>query len=301
MTPRDAIIGVLVVLLWGGAFVWVEIGLHEFPPIFAASLRFTFSSLPFLFFVSRDGVPWRWIVTIGLTFVLMFVAMYVGMRMGVPAGLTSVVLQAQVLFTVLLAPLLLNDHAGPWKIAGVILGIGGIALIGFNQPTGESFTALLLVVVAAFFYGLISIWMKMAKVRNLSGLIVWVSLVPPLPLLLLSLLFEEGQLDAVINVTLPGALSVLYTSVLGTVVPFILWGRLLARYSAHIVAPFALLIPVIGMTSAVFFLGERFSATTIYASLLIVGGLSVIIWGEALYARYVKVADVAPLNVEEAP
>lgn len=300
MTPRDALLGISVALMWGAAFVWVEIGLEEFPPIFAAALRFTFSSLPFLFFVSRDGVPWRWIVTIGMSFVFMFVAMYVGMRMGVPAGLTSIVLQAQVLFTVLLAPLMLNDRADRWKLGGVMLGIAGIVLIGLNQPAGESVVGLILVVVAAFFYGLISIWMKMARVKNLAGLIVWVSLIPPLPLLALSFAFEQGQLEALVNVSLPAALSVLYTSAIGTVIPFILWGRLLSRYSAHLVAPFALLIPLIGMASAALFLGERFPPSTFYATILILGGLSVILWGRRIYERWSRAESTVERPLEEA-
>lgn len=284
MKLTDALIGVLVATMWGSAFFIIEIGLREFPPIFNASLRFFVASVPFVFFVKRGDIPWKWILIIGTTFVLMFSTMYVGMRLGMPAGLTSLVLQSQVLFTVILAAIILRDKPKIWQKIGVAIGIVGIGMIAFGMTSVDSLAALFLVIIAALFYGLISIWLKMAGKHSMLNLIVWVSLIPPLPLLALSLIFEQGQWDSILNISGVGAFSVFYTSIIGTVLPFALWGMLLKKYSPHIVSPFALLVPVVGMVTSAMFLNEEFTLIEIYASILIIMGLIVALMGERLFA-----------------
>lgn len=277
MRFRDSILAVLVALMWGSAFVIIELGLREFPPIFNAALRFACASIPFIFFIRRDGIEWRWIAAIGASFVCMFSLMYVGMKMGTPAGLTSLVLQSQVLFAILLSALVLRDFPNGWQMAGLILGLAGIALIAFGMGDLSKLAALGLVIASAFFYGSISVLMKLAGRVNMLSLIVWVSLIPPIPLLGLSILLETGQMQALVNMSRTGLTSVLYTAIFGTVIPFALWGKLLRSYPTHIVAPFALLVPVFGMLMASVFLGESFGKERLFASGLILAGLVTIV------------------------
>lgn len=282
MKIMDILLATLVALLWGSAFVVIELGLKEIPPLFNAALRFLVASLPFVFFIGRNAIPWRWIIAIGAAFVCMFSLMYVGMKIGMPAGLTSLVLQAQVLFAVVLAAIVFRDIPGLMNGIGLMLGISGIAIIAGTMTDSGTMTALALVVGAAFFYGLISVLMKLAGGVNMLSLIVWASLIPPLPLFALSLALETGQLNAATNISTMGLFSIFYTAVFGTVIPFAIWGRLLRAYSTQTVAPFALLVPVFGMLLAALVLGESFGETRLYAAALILFGLALIISGKRI-------------------
>lgn len=281
MKIKDSAQAVLVALMWGSAFIVIELGLKELPPIFNASLRFFAAAFPLVFFLPRPQVKFRWVAAIGATFVCMFTLMYVGMKLGMPAGLTSLVLQAQALFASLMAVFVFKDWPTNWQKLGIALGFFGIAMVAKDMSVG-SVLPLALVVGASFFYGLISILMKKAGPANMVSLIVWVSVIPPLPLLGLSLLMESGQWDALTHLSLIGISAILYPALFGTVLAFALWGRLLRVHSAHAVTPFALLVPVFGMALSALTLGETFSLTKLMASSLIMLGLVLMSMGARL-------------------
>jgi O-acetylserine/cysteine efflux transporter len=106
---------------------------------------------------------------------------------------------------------------------------------------------------------------------------VWVSTVPVLPLLGLSLLLEGPgrDADALRALDWQGAGTVVYVAWVTTVFGFGAWGWLLRRHPASTVAPFSLLVPVFGMSSAALFLGEGISPLRWCAAALLVGGVAV--------------------------
>lgn len=107
---------------------------------------------------------------------------------------------------------------------------------------------------------------------------VWVSLVPPLPLFALSLLFEgpSADLAALRSLDLSGLGTLLYVGWVTTLFGFGVWGMLLRQYDASTVAPFSLLVPVFGMTSAALLLGEGITLLDGVAAALLIGGVTVV-------------------------
>ena len=115
-------------------------------------------------------------------------------------------------------------------------------------------------------------------------LIIWMSIIPPIPLFLISLVFETGHADAVSNISWTGAGSILYTGLISTVIAFAVWGRLFRDYSPNVVAPFSLLVPIFGIVSSFFVLDEKFTNIELIASSIVFGGLSLIVFGSKLAA-----------------
>ena len=72
---------------------------------------------------------------------------------------------------------------------------------------------------------------------------------------------------------LPGLLAVAYIAVLATVLGSGIWTALMRRHPAGVVAPWSLLVPVVGMGLAALVLGERPSAVELVAAVVIVGGV----------------------------
>ncbi len=105
---------------------------------------------------------------------------------------------------------------------------------------------------------------------------VWVSAVPVLPLLGLSLLFEGPDRDAEALAALDwsGVGIILFVAWVSTVFGFGTLGFLLRQYPASSVAPFTLLVPVFGMSSAALVLGEDVSPLRWCAAALLVGGVA---------------------------
>ena len=95
--------------------------------------------------------------------------------------------------------------------------------------------------------------------------------IPPLPLLGLSLLTERGQ---AVELGAAGVLALLYVVVLSTLFGFGVWAWLLGKHAASTVAPFTLLVPVVGIATAWLTLGETPSAAELTGAAVVLGGLA---------------------------
>ncbi|MBL8708820.1 MAG: EamA family transporter [Rhodospirillaceae bacterium] len=280
MKPAHVALALLVAALWGANFVAIKFGLGSFPPFLLSALRFAAVIVPVIFFVGRPCVGWGWIFGIGLVFgVVKFGLLFLGMDLGMPAGLSSLVLQAQAPFTVLFAVLLLGERLRPLQLAGIALAAGGLVLIGAERAQSTSLIGLLLVIAAAGAWGYANILMKQARAPNMLNLVVWISVVPPLPMAIASLLFEgpDRVMATLTGLAWPGILSVLYIAWASTIVGFSLWVYLLRLYSASIVAPFSLLVPVFGIATSALVLGEKLSGLEIVAGILTLVGLLLVV------------------------
>ena len=138
MKLRDVFIALITVLILGTSFVAVKLGVREIPPLLLTSLRFFFAAVPAIFFIKRPEVPIRFMVSFGLTMgAVQFALLYTAIKLGMPAGLSSVILQMQVFFTVLLAYICFGEKPLPLEIAGGLVALVGVALIGVENGAVE--------------------------------------------------------------------------------------------------------------------------------------------------------------------
>ena len=279
MRASHILLAVAVAAVWGFNFVAIKVGLRDFPPLLFSCLRFALAALPILVLGWAKGppVPWRFVIGIGVMLgVVKFPLLFLGMDVGMPAGLASLVLQAQAFFTAIFAALMLRDRPGPRQIAGMVVAFAGVGLIALEMPAGDSLLGLALTLAAAAAWGVSNIVMKQAKAPDLFSLIVWVSLIPPLPLLAMSLALEgpERIVYAFTSLTVVGVGSLVYIAVGATLFGFAAWGFLMRHYPASLVAPFSLLVPIFGMNSSALLLGETFTAVKLAGGLLVFAGLA---------------------------
>lgn len=283
MRPRHVLLATLIAAIWGFNFVVIEVGLDSFPPLLFAALRFVAAALPAVLFVRRPPVSWGWLLLIGLLLgVGQFGLLFIGMHQGMPAGLSSLVLQTQALFTILFAGLLLRERPGRTQAAGMMVAFGGVTIIGVDFGQGSPVLAFVLCVLGASMWGLANVAirrMNQATEQPIDALafMVWMSLVPPLPLFALSMIFEGpgAGLRALRDMSLTGAGALAYIAYLSTLVGFGLWGWLMRRYEAGTVAMYSLLVPPFGIASAAVVLDERISGLRLLAAALIIGGVAI--------------------------
>lgn len=258
-------------------FTVVEIGLGHFPPLLFSALRFLLAALPAVFFVGRPKVAWKWIVAVGLVLgVAKFGLLFVGMDAGMPAGLSSLVLQIQSVFTAVIAFAVLGERPTRVRLLGMAVALAGIGVAAADEGASGSLGAFALVVGAAVCWGASNVLTRRASPPDALNFMVWVSTVPVLPLLALSVLTEgpSRDLTALRGLDWQGVGTVGYVAWVTTLFGFGAWGLLLRRYPASTVAPFSLLVPVFGVTSAALFLGEPVSGLRWCAAALLVGGVA---------------------------
>jgi O-acetylserine/cysteine efflux transporter len=213
--------------------------------------------------------------------------LFTAIHLGMPAGLASLVLQMQTFFTIGLAVLLLGERPRRTQLAGAAIALGGIVLIGVEKSAGAGFWPLLMTVCGAAGWAVSNIIVKRAGKVDMLSFVVWSSLAPPIPLYLLSLLFEgPGAVPlALSQITYVGIGSLLFVGWVSTDFGYGAWSALLGRYPASIVAPFTLLVPVVGLTSGQMILGEAMSGLDWAGSALVFLGLVVNVFGPRLFAR----------------
>jgi O-acetylserine/cysteine efflux transporter len=278
MRPAHIALAVLVAAVWGVNFVVIEIGLDHFPPLLFSALRFLAAALPAVFFVRRPPIACRWIIAVGLVLgVAKFGLLFTGMHLGMQAGLSSLVLQIQAVFTTVVAALVLGERPGHARVAGMGVALAGIAVAAVDEGASGPLLGFVLCVAAAAFWGASNVITRIAAPPDALAFMVWVSLVPVLPLLALSLLLEgpDADLEALRSIDWSAAGTIVYVAWATTVFGFGAWGFLLRTYPASSVAPFSLLVPVFGMSSAALLLGEGISLLRWCAAGLLVGGIAV--------------------------
>ncbi|MGW1812866.1 EamA family transporter [Streptomyces sp. NPDC002125] len=277
MRPLHIALAALVAAVWGVNFVVIELGLAHFPPLLFSALRFLVAALPAVLLVGRPTVAWKWIISVGLVLgVAKFGLLFIGMDRGMPAGLSSLVLQVQAVFTALFAALALGERPGRTRVLGMAVALAGIGVAAVDEGAGGPVLAFVLVVAAAACWGVSNVLTRRAAPPDSLNFMVWVSTVPVLPLLGLSLLFEgwERDAEALSSLDWSGVGIIVYVAWITTVFGFGAWGFLLRHHPASSVAPFTLLVPVFGMSSAALLLGESISPLRWCAAALLVGGVA---------------------------
>lgn len=282
---RFLLLALLVTFIWGVNFVVIELSVRGAPPLLVAALRFALAALPAVFFVPRPKVNWRILVGYGLTVgVIQFGLLYLAVQLGLSAGLASLLMQTQAFFTALLSALILRERLLANQIIGMLLAFSGMALIGLTGSHHASLVGLALVLVAALGWAASNLIVRAAGREGGFALVVWSSLIPPIPLALLAGL--SSGWEAVWHTLTASApvfwLAVAFMGYLNTVFGFGVWSLLIGRFGAVHIAPLSLTVPVFGFLASVLVLHEPFGPEKALAALLIFVGLALHVFGGRL-------------------
>lgn len=281
---------IAVVLIWGLNFVVMKLGLQDLSPMLLGALRFSAASLPFLLFVRPPrGLPWRFTLGYGLAQgVGQFGLLFLGLRLGMTASMASVVMQIQVFFTLLAAPWL-KESVRPTQWLGLAVSMAGLLLIATSHGEGPGQMTLIGFVLTT---GASAMWAASNVIARRASqsyvyepfpFIVWSGAVAIVPFFALAIWLDgaatvTGQLR---TLNLAGLGAVLYLALLATLLAYSLWTRLLQRHPAGEVAPFALMVPVVGLWAGVVLLGEQPTAVQWLGTAVVLTGLVVNQWRAA--------------------
>ncbi|SRR5579883_23531 len=268
----------LVIFAWGFNFIFVKLGLTEISPLLLCALRFLIACFPAILFIKPPAAPFRLVIYYGLLmFGLQFSLLFIGMKVGMTPGLTSILMQMQVFFSILIAVFFLGELPTFWQIMGALVSFSGIGLVALHlDHQSANLPGFLLIMAAGIAWGIGNVVTKKMGRINIMALVVWGSLVAFFPLLIASLIFEgkANLIHTLHHITWVGAGSVLYIVYISTWVGYGLWNYLISRHNVAIVAPFTLLVPVVAMLSSALICHESLPAWKLLAALLVMSGLS---------------------------
>jgi O-acetylserine/cysteine efflux transporter len=278
VTRRDSLLAALVATIWGFNFVVIGWGMHDVPPLLFAAIRFTVVVFPAVLVVRRPDAPWRVVLAVGGFMSLgQFGLLYVSMAAGMPPGLAALVLQAQVILTVVLAAGLLREVPTPGQVVGVAVGAAGLAVVAVGRGGHVPLVALVLCLLAALSWAVGNVVARASGVRAGLSMTVWSAIVVPVPLVALSLLVDGPSAvgDALAAFSWQAAVSTAYTAGLASLVGYSVFNSLLGRNQASSVVPWVLLAPVVAMASAWLLLDQQPNLAEASGGLLLLVGVLV--------------------------
>jgi O-acetylserine/cysteine efflux transporter len=276
VSTRDSLLAALVATIWGINFVVIDWGMAGVPPLLFAAIRFSAVVVPAIFFIARPDAPWRSILAVGALMSLgQFGFLYVAMAAGMPPGLAALVLQAQVVFTIVIAAGVLKEVPTRAQAAGVTLGVAGLVIVGLGRGGEVSLAALGLCLLGALSWGIGNVVARAARVPGGLSLTVWSAVVVPVPLVALSLVLDGpgAVATALTGFSWQAAVSTLYTAGLASLVGYGIFNSLLARWPSSAVVPWVLLAPVVAMGSAWLILGQRPNGAELAGGALLLVGV----------------------------
>jgi O-acetylserine/cysteine efflux transporter len=273
-------LAILGMAIWGFNFVAISVVLKELPPFLFTGIRFAATFFPFIFFVRKPAVSWWQIFFIGLTLMtLQFALMFKGIEMGVGGGVASTVVQCQAFFTLLIGAVILREKPASREIAGLLIAVVGIVTIALTMNMA-SVGGILVLIVSSFFWATGSILLKRVGNVDMLALVIYASLVPPIPMFAMSYIFEgpERIVATLYTVSINSFVALAYMVLASTLLAYTIWGYLIKTYEAKQVAPFGLLVPIFGVFSGWLLMGEQFGPQRLTGTALVFTGLLVINW-----------------------
>ncbi|MFM2423279.1 MAG: hypothetical protein RL291_1809 [Pseudomonadota bacterium] len=282
LSTRHIALALIVAVLWGLNFIVMKYIVTELPPLGVTGLRFLLAAVPFVFFVPWPNASAQGVIGFGILFgVVKFGLLFTAFKAGMPAGLAALVLQTQALFTILLALVFLGERPRLIQWLGLAVAMVGAAIIIGGKFGDTAFLPVLLTFAAALAWAGANIFLKRESGFDPLGFAVWSSLPAGLVMVALSVLVEGPStlLSATMNLSLTGWGALAYLVYVISIVTGALWAFLMGRYAAASIAPFALLVPVVGILASWVVYGETLASATIFGGALIFVGLAVNVFG----------------------
>ena len=281
MSFRDILIALCAPILLGFGFVIAKPAMQQFPPFLLMGLRFTIAALILIWWfpIPRGLLKNLFIVSfIGGT--LTYGLVYMGLN-SVDASSSTLLIQTEVPFGVIIAYFLFKEKPGIKNIVGIVIAFLGLfVLLGAPNLQGKLIGVLLLL-SGAFTW---SLGMVMAKpiIKKIGGFAVtaWVCLFSGPILLLGSFIFDGNTINYFLSANFHGWLIVAYLSLIMQPLAYGTWYHVIGRNPIHKVMPMMLLLPLTGLSTAIFLLGEEPTKQVFVGGAIILFGIGMILFNK---------------------
>lgn len=279
-----ALAGIIIVMIvWGSTFVVTKAAAHEIPPLTLTFLRFLVASAVLVpIAAARGGLsrlpqprPLAALVWMGLTGVAIF---HVGFTYAMVYGAAA---QGAIVFALVPAAVVvaavvgLKEVPSKRRITGILLSVGGVALVVATGESGSASAAPLL--GGAFMLGAVVAWAAYTVLaKQLAGtdqvvVIACVSVIGTA--MVLPAAAVELSLVPWPDPSRQGWLGTLFLGVVASALAFVVYSRALRELDASLVGAFLNLDPVVGVLMAVICLGETLGVWQVAGGVVALAGM----------------------------
>ncbi|MDY6945064.1 MAG: DMT family transporter [Pseudomonadota bacterium] len=268
-------------LIWGLNLIASKIGVAQLPPILFTALRF--GSLA-LFLVPllkiHRGQMGNLFLAALLTGPAAFSLLFLGVYHAEDAATVAIASQMGVPFSTLLSIWLLGETIRWRRTLGIALAFGGMVIISFEPRVFAYWEGLALVVASTFFSSLGLIFVK--RLYNIKALELqaWIAVAGGSMLMILSLLFEQGQWQAIQAADWRAWTALAFTTVMSSLVAHTAWYYLISKYPVTSLSPITLLSPLFGIFFGVTLLNDQLTGRMLLGGAVTLVGVFIVVMRE---------------------
>ena len=284
----NLIVWLILCLIWGSTWIFIKVGLADLPPITFEAARFMLAVAVLLPVIRiqkhafpRNADQWKLIALTGFLQFSVNYSLVFWSEQYITSGLASVLQAMITVFGLVLAWLFLpSERITPLKVIAVFTGIGGVAVIFFDQLRIENYMAFLGsvgIVVGAYAAAQASILVKAKAAGIPPASLVCAQMICGLPAIIIYALSVEGN-PINHNWSMRAIGCVLYLSLVGTVAAFWLYYWLLSRIESTKAMMISLVTPLLAVVIGAVTIGETMPAQTVAGGLLIIGSIGMIVF-----------------------
>ena len=275
----------LICLIWAGNFVASAVAVDHLPPVTVTAMRFA-AVFALLFPLLRRPRRDQWfnlLVACWCMGALHFGLLFMALERSVDVSSVAILMQAYVPISTLLAILVLGERIGWRTISGIAVAFGGVLVVGLDPVVLAQLDVLVMVLGAAFFLGLGTIFMRRIQGVGLFSFQAWNALLSLIPLVVLAL-WLESPLDALAasSWSSPAFPAIVYSAIGASIIGHGTFYWLIQRHEVNSVTPYLLLVPVMAVVLGILLRGDQPGPRLLTGGALVIGG---VLW-ITLRARY---------------
>ncbi|WP_044364874.1 EamA family transporter [Vibrio fluvialis] len=262
MQGRDLLLIISVMAIWGFNFSMIKLGVSEMDPLLIAAARFFCATFPIIFFVRKPNVQWRYLMAYGLVFGTGIWGMAsCSITFGLSSGMASVLLQTDVLTTVLVGVLLYKEVISARMAAGIVVSVVGLVVSIIYTNGNVTLAGVVFIMISAICWPLAGVIVRKSGSRSAFAFNIWGMLFAPLPLVALSVGMNGWD---VLSTTYQqwnsnAWISVLFQAYPTTVFGYWVWNKMVLKYPMSQLAPMTLLVSVFALLSGYAIYDEQLS------------------------------------------
>ena len=281
MSFRDILIAILVPIGLGFGFVIAKPAMEYFPPYLLMGIRFT---IPALILVWWFPIPKGLFLDlfkvsfIGST--LQYGLTYNGLKI-LDASSAVLLVQLEVPFGILIAFFLLKEIPSIKNIVGLLIAFFGVFILTGAPNLEGKYFGVLLVLSGAFTWSLGAVMAKpLSKKIGAFALMTWLCVFTGPILILISSIFDGNPIQYILSANFYSWLTVIYLGFFMQPIAYGAWYYVLRKYPINKVMPVLLLLPITGLITSIFLLGEDPPKQVFLGGTIIVFGVGMILFSK---------------------
>ena len=279
MKTRDIFIALLVPVVLGFGFVIAKPAMNYFPPYLLMGMRFTIPALMLVWwFPLPKGLYFDLFKVSLIGSTLQYGLTYTGLNI-IDASSAVLLVMLEVPFGIIIAFFLLKEIPTIKNIAGLIIAFIGVFILTGAPNLEGKYIGVVLVLSGSFTWALGAVLAKsLSKKIGAFALMTWLCVFSGPMLLLVSFIFDGNPMTFILSANINSWLTVIFLGFFMQPVGYAAWYYVLRRYPVNKVMPVLLILPVTGLVTSIFLLGEDPPKQVFLGGLVIIFGVAMILF-----------------------